>query len=75
MFTNLMQKIGDQITKSIDKQMDYMTEKLGPTTSVRSSASKKPFPLLVNPTPQLIYGNVKILSRPLLPTFMTNPGS
>ena len=28
-FTDLMQKMGDQITKSIDRQMEYMTEKLG----------------------------------------------
>ena len=74
-FTDLMQKMGDQITKSIDKQMDYMTEMLGLATSMRSSASKEPFPLSINPAPQLSYANVKVLSHPLLLGFMTNFGS
>ena len=49
-----------------------MIEKLGPATSIRSSALKEPLPLSVNPAPQLSYGNVKVLSCPPLPGFMTN---
>ena len=70
-----MQRMGDQINKSFDKQMNYMREKLGPVTSIRSSALNEPLPLLVNQAPQLSYDNVKILSCPPLPGFMTNISS
>ena len=43
-----MQWVGDQITNSIDKQINYMIEKLGPVTSMRLSASKEPLQLPVN---------------------------
>ena len=34
--TDLMQKIGDQITKSIDNQMEYTIENFGPSSSLKS---------------------------------------
>ena len=70
-----MQKMGDQITKSIDRQMEYMIEKLGPISSSKSNIQKEPVPIPVNSAPQLSYRNVKIMNRPSLPGFMTHPGS
>ena len=68
-----MQKMGNQITKSIDRQIEYMTEKLGPVSSSKNNIQKEPIPILVNSAPQLSYGNVKIMNRPPLPGFITHP--
>lgn len=50
-FTNMMQKMGDQITKTIDCQMTYMMEKFRHTSSLKSSAQKKPMQFPINKAP------------------------
>ena len=45
--------------------MDYKNEKFGPSSLMKSNAQQEPMPVLIINTPQLSYGNVKVLSRPM----------
>ena len=64
-FTNLMQKMGDQITKNIDHQMDNMIDKLGPMSSTKSGVQKELVSIPLNNALSQSQGNVRVLNCPL----------
>ena len=58
----MMYKIGNQITKNIDRQMEFIIEKLGPSSSMITNTQDES--IQPKETRQMDYGQVKILSRP-----------